>query len=596
MTNHGTNSAVIPDAWKSFYFDSTNVADAADPDGDGWSNLQEYQRGSDPTQADKPRLAIVGDENGWDWNPLSNTNSPRQMKYYGQGIWKFFRWIPLGTSGLSFKIGLGPTPSDPNWGAGANSTSDSAILSGSDFAWQNQRETWQVLTLNERNFAYRIESLAVNPPDSDGDGMPDDWERFHGLDPFANDAVGDKDADTVANLAEFTRGSSASLGDHFSEMWMPGDGDWTFSSKRKMVWNSSVSRWEYILYSAPRNFGVKFAADSGYATSWGWPATGGSNGVSIRNPATNITIGLSSNGHHRIRFEEISGRYEVGALSPADTNGDKLPDEWANYHGVSGATNDPDNDLWSNLAEFNRGMNPLVSDSATVPKRMTVSGSGFVPGWNPNLNNMTWSDLRNQWEWVATATNSGIFNFKFFQGTNWSDPDWGIDPNGPPGTLKFKGGDIPTIMVNSGTRYKIAFNDVLLTYSLSNYPASSEWWDTNNLPVNGLWFDDTDGDGNNQLMEFALGGDPNVAETNRLFSFWATNSVGTNRLVLRWNQRTNANVQAEWQTNLSGTGWSSIGLIISNVGSSANGMQPKEASVSIDSTNRKFLRLKVTGP
>jgi hypothetical protein len=225
---------------------------------------------------------------------------------------------------------------------------------------------------------------------------------------------------------------------------------------------------------------------------------------------------------------------------------------------------------------------------------MSVVGQGALPvaPWNPAANNMVWSDGRNQWEWIGTASTSGDAVMKFTQGPNWSDPEWGTNASG---RIELSAQNITNTVVG-GTRYKISFNDVSLTYSISNYPASTEWWETNNLPVNGLWFDDTDGDGNNQLMEFALGGNPNVAETNRLFSSWATNSAGTNRLVLRWNQRTNANVQAEWQTNLSGTSWSSVGLIISNVGSSANGMQPKEASVPIDSTNRKFLRLKVTGP
>jgi hypothetical protein len=205
---------------------------------------------------------------------------------------------------------------------------------------------------------------------------------------------------------------------------------------------------------------------------------------------------------------------------------------------------------------------------------------------------MKWSDDRNQWEWAGMASSSGNAVFKFAQGPNWSDPEWGTNALG----RIERGAQNITNPVIGGTRYKVTFNDVLLTYSLSNYPASSEWWDTNNLPVNGLWSDDTDGDGNSQLMEYALGGNPNVAETNRLFSSWATNSAGTNRLVLRWNQRTDANVQAEWQTNLSGTGWSTSGLLTNDSGSVINGMQAKEASVPIDSTNRKFLRLKVTGP
>jgi len=909
MTNHGTNSAVIPDVWKSFYFDSTSLPDAADPDGDGWSNLREYQRGSDPTQADKPRLAIVGDENGWDWNSLSNTNSPRQMKYYGQGIWKFFRWIPLGTSGLSFKIGLGPTSSDANWGAGANSTSDSAIFSGRDFAWQNQRETWQVLTLNERNFAYQIESLAANAPDSDGDGMPDDWERFHGLDLFANDAVGDKDGDTVANLAEFTRGSSASLGDHFADMWMPGDGEWNFSSKRKMVWNSAIARWEYILYSAPRNFEVKFAADSGYATSWGWPAAGSSNGVSVRNPATNIVIGLSSNGYHRIRFEEISGQYEVGALSPADTDGDGmpddwerfyglnpalasdatgdsdgdtvlnrleyvrgssptdpsdhysslvlpgdtlpfsgesgwntsdprvrmqwrtntglweslrfipragslkvrvanfsggntdwgvtsgdqilafsnrgyymiqfeefrkiysvapmspldaningiadywesyhsltnsgiasqdpdgdglhnlaeylrgsdpgtgdksavmhvhghvsgwnftnavsmrwnaglgyweamvqtrqtnespqrvkfvsvvnaaigwanpnwgdnspadlvaerdgsdiayalttlpsfvlfkfdevwgdysarpistndinkdgLPDEWADYHGVTNSGGNPDNDNWLNVSEYRRGSSPTNTDGD--PKRMTITGDNpafTIPNWQPASTNMIWSDQRLRWERSASFSTATSIQFKFSQATN--NTDWS-------GGKSWGAGSTPNVAVDGGGNifmnvaagsHLMYFDDITGVYGIEPYPAWLSWLSNNNLaniPQNP-WPLDTDRDGTINLLEYALGGNPNLAESNRLISSWATNSAGSNRLVLRWSQRTNANVQAEWHTNLSGTGWATSGLVTNTIGSVTNGMQSREASVPIDSTNRKFLRLRITGP
>lgn len=39
--------------------------------------------------------------------------------------------------------------------------------------------------------------------DSDGDGMPDDWETDHGLNPAVNDASLDKDGDFVSNLKEY---------------------------------------------------------------------------------------------------------------------------------------------------------------------------------------------------------------------------------------------------------------------------------------------------------------------------------------------------------------------------------------------------------
>jgi hypothetical protein len=46
------------------------------------------------------------------------------------------------------------------------------------------------------------------PKDSDGDGMPDDWERRYGLNPHdASDANGDKDGDGYTNLEEYLNGT-----------------------------------------------------------------------------------------------------------------------------------------------------------------------------------------------------------------------------------------------------------------------------------------------------------------------------------------------------------------------------------------------------
>ena len=42
--------------------------------------------------------------------------------------------------------------------------------------------------------------------DRDGDGMPNRWERSHGLNPDRADARADKDDDALSNLAEFRRG------------------------------------------------------------------------------------------------------------------------------------------------------------------------------------------------------------------------------------------------------------------------------------------------------------------------------------------------------------------------------------------------------
>lgn len=49
--------------------------------------------------------------------------------------------------------------------------------------------------------AYRSERP---PADTDRDGMPDAWEKAHGLNPTdSSDASGDRDADGYTNLEEY---------------------------------------------------------------------------------------------------------------------------------------------------------------------------------------------------------------------------------------------------------------------------------------------------------------------------------------------------------------------------------------------------------
>ena len=52
---------------------------------------------------------------------------------------------------------------------------------------------------------YRLVPSSV--VDNDGDGMPDDWETEHGLNPAVDDAAGDRDGDGVSNAAEFAAGT-----------------------------------------------------------------------------------------------------------------------------------------------------------------------------------------------------------------------------------------------------------------------------------------------------------------------------------------------------------------------------------------------------
>lgn len=59
-------------------------------------------------------------------------------------------------------------------------------------------------TCDEHSCPTPVPAAGVAAPDADGDGMPDEWEELHGLDPEdAADAAGDSDGDGYTNLEQY---------------------------------------------------------------------------------------------------------------------------------------------------------------------------------------------------------------------------------------------------------------------------------------------------------------------------------------------------------------------------------------------------------
>jgi len=98
----------LPDLWEQHYFGHTGVDPNADPDGDGLSNLQEYQRHTDPTNPQTWGVPdLLGHGSVGDWDTVGDagySNGVFTITSTGADIWKqadSFHYVyqALGTNG-----------------------------------------------------------------------------------------------------------------------------------------------------------------------------------------------------------------------------------------------------------------------------------------------------------------------------------------------------------------------------------------------------------------------------------------------------------------------------------------------------------------
>ena len=96
-----------------------------------------------------------------------------------------------------------------------------AVGSGFDFA--------KLLEIQRPNLTPPVPGAYVNGntpnSDADGDGLPDEWERTHGMNPLnASDANGDKDRDGFSNRDEYLAGTDPTSGTSFFRATIGGSG------------------------------------------------------------------------------------------------------------------------------------------------------------------------------------------------------------------------------------------------------------------------------------------------------------------------------------------------------------------------------------
>jgi hypothetical protein len=348
----------LPDWWEnSFGLSSANGGPGDDPDGDGRSNLQEYQDGTNPLQIENHSLSVA----------TSGLFSVRtQPIEYTLGVDTDGDGIP---DWWEQKYGSNPQVTDSERDVdGDGFTTLAEYLAG-------RNPNIDDSMLEARAFSSIFGIRTIQPKiDSDGDGIPDDVEvRFTGsttlFDPSA-----DSDSDGFTNLEEYNAGTNPNIRDDLK---------------------SATAVSDYFSYDSG-GLQVSYWQDSDLDNMPDWWELRYGFKVLIADGAENADNDLLTNVQE-FRFgsnprvydsqrpeDAISSMFVVNTGGAAiDTDADGLPDAWELqwFGSLSYSGNeDTDGDGLSNAAELFAGTDPSNPQS-TLKGSIRVTGGQIIISW-----------------------------------------------------------------------------------------------------------------------------------------------------------------------------------------------------------------------
>jgi alpha-tubulin suppressor-like RCC1 family protein len=382
----------LPDAWEMANFGSLSQGGAVDSDSDGVSNVQEYVLSATPNAIDSDADGVP------DWldafpndyyngalptlTILSGDNQKAQPSTFDSLPLDVAVWTPDGSAPyvnapIAFNVTQGgglislATSGSPL----ASSISLLTDVDGTAKVYFKQPTTAGVIstitaTAGQKLVAFTSTSITAIV-DTDGDGMPDDWETSHGLNPQVNDANLDPDGDGITNLQEYQLGSDPQ--DYYNNVLptltslvvnnLPG----TQGQVSVRITRTSDGT---PLLNSPATFNVTNGNSPIAATPGGTLAATQSVRADSQGVAT-VFLGEILYAPETILVTVNSGSQQrqltllLSAPLTDDADGNGLPDWWeVKYFGHTGVspTADPDVDGASNAQEYQRGTSPIVAN------------------------------------------------------------------------------------------------------------------------------------------------------------------------------------------------------------------------------------------
>ena len=250
--------------------------------------------------------------------------------------------------------------------------------------------------------------------DSDDDDMSDGYEVDNNLDPFVDDAAGDRDGDGFSNIREYVAGTSADdntdmpsfmsetedfeTGDFSQYPWLTsGDSLWSVNTTNPYggshaaqagtITDNQSTSLEISRYTEAGDFSFWYAVDSEQNYDWLYFYLDGTLTGQWSGPvAYTQAIYSLTNGMHQFRWEYVKDKSDLGGSDTAwvddvifpgfvDSDDDGMPDGWEVDHDMDAFNDDAGGDADGDL--FTNGMECIMGTNPRNPADYPVLNKGF---------------------------------------------------------------------------------------------------------------------------------------------------------------------------------------------------------------------------